>query len=88
MTVRGDHPRSRRGGCRLGVALVALQLTATLLRGARAAMDVRAGLWAPAFLAAFAAYTISESHVLMANDVFWTIYVAVAARLALDSKQA
>lgn len=73
---------------RIGVALVALQLTATLLRGARAAMDVRAGLWAPAFLAAFAAYTISESHVLMANDVFWTIYVAVAARLALDSKQA
>lgn len=73
---------------RIGVALVALQLTATLLRGARAAMDVRAGLWAPAFLAAFAVYTVSESHVLMANDVFWTIYVAVAARLALDAKHA
>ncbi len=35
----------------------------------------------PAFLAAFTLYTVSESHALQANDLFWTLYVAVAARL-------
>jgi O-antigen ligase len=73
---------------RIGVALFALQLTATLWRGAGAIMDARAGLWAPAFLAAFALYTMSESHALQANNVFWTIYVAVAGRLALDARRA
>lgn len=73
---------------RIGVVLFALQLIATLRRGAGAIMRTDAGLWAPAFLAAFALYTLSESHVLQANNLFWTIYVAVAARLALDSKHA
>jgi exopolysaccharide production protein ExoQ len=73
---------------RVGVALFALQLAATLWRGSRAVMDVQAGLWAPAFLAAFALYTLSESHALQANNLFWTIYVAVAARLALDARRA
>lgn len=73
---------------RVGVVLFALQLIATLSRGAGAIMRRDAGLWAPAFLAAFALYTLSESHVLQANNLFWTIYVAVAARLALDSKHA
>ena len=72
---------------RVGVALFALQLAATLWRGSRAIMDVRAGLWAPAFLAAFALYTMSESHAMQANNLFWTIYVAVAARLALDARR-
>src|SRR5690606_36023494 len=72
---------------RAGVVLFALQLATTLWRGARAAMDVRAGLWAPAFLAAFALYTLSESHALQANNLFWAIYVAVAARLALDARE-
>ncbi|MEZ6022978.1 MAG: O-antigen ligase family protein [Hyphomonadaceae bacterium] len=72
---------------RIGVALFALQLAATLWRGAGAVARVEAGLWAPAFLAAFALYTLSESHVLQANNLFWTIYVAVAARLALDARQ-
>ncbi|WP_395646145.1 O-antigen ligase family protein [Terricaulis sp.] len=71
---------------RAGVVLFALQLFATLRRGTGAVMRSDAGLWAPAFLAAFALYTLSESHVLQANNLFWTIYVAVAARLALDSK--
>jgi exopolysaccharide production protein ExoQ len=71
---------------RLGVVLFALQLIATLRRGAGAMLDVNAGLWAPAFLAAFAMYTLSESHALQANNLFWTIYVAVAARLALDAR--
>lgn len=71
---------------RIGVALFALQLVATLSRGASAAMRPVAGLWAPAFLAAFALYTLSESHALQANNLFWTIYVAVAARLALDAR--
>lgn len=71
---------------RVGVVLLALQLAATLWRGAGAVMDVYAGLWAPAFLAAFALYTLSESHALQANNLFWTIYVAVAARLALDAR--
>jgi O-antigen ligase len=71
---------------RIGVALFALQLAATLWRGARATMRPDAGLWAPAFLGAFALYTVSESHALEANNLFWTIYVAVAARLALDAR--
>ena len=72
---------------RVGVVLFALQLIATLRRGAGAIFDASAGLWAPAFLAAFALYTLSESHALQANNVFWTIYVAVAARLALDARE-
>lgn len=72
---------------RVGVVLFALQLTVTLMRGARAVFDPVAGLWAPAFLAAFAMYTLSESHALQANNVFWIIYVAVTARLALDARQ-
>ncbi len=71
---------------RIGVAVFALQLAATLWRGAGAVMRPDAGLWAPAFLAAFALYTLSESHALQANNLFWTIYVAVAARLALDAR--
>jgi O-antigen ligase len=72
---------------RIGVVLFAVQLFATLRRGASAVFDSRAGLWAPAFLAVFVLYTLSESHVLQANNLFWTIYVAVAGRLALDSRE-
>ena len=71
---------------RVGIALFAVQAGATLMRGARAIMLDSAGLWAPAFLATFALYTLSESHVLQANNLFWTIYTAVAARLALDAR--
>lgn len=71
---------------RVGVVLFALQLLATLKRGVGAIGDPRAGFWAPAFLAAFALYTLSESHALQANNLFWAIYVAVAARLALDAR--
>jgi O-antigen ligase len=70
---------------RIGVALFALQLAATTFRGASALVQARAGLWAPAFIAAFALYTLSESHVLQANNIFWLVYVAVAARLGLDA---
>lgn len=72
---------------RLGVVLFALQLLATLGHGVGAAMKPQAGLWAPAFLATFALYTLSESHALQANNIIWIIYVAVAARLALDARQ-
>ncbi|GAM96472.1 exopolysaccharide production protein exoQ [alpha proteobacterium U9-1i] len=72
---------------RVGVVLFALQLFATLRRGAGAIFNADAGLWAPAFLAAFALYTLSESHALQANNLFWTIYVAVAVRLALDARE-
>ena len=72
---------------RLGVALFALQLAVTLARGADVIMQREAGLWAPAFLATFALYTLSESHVLQANNIFWIVYVAVAARLALDARR-
>lgn len=68
-----------------GVALFALQLAATLRRGLIALADPVAGLWAPAFLAAFALYTMSESHVLEANNIFWTLYCAVTAKLARDA---
>jgi exopolysaccharide production protein ExoQ len=73
---------------RVGVALLALQLAATLLRGVRAFGDAQGGLWAPAFLIVFAMYTMSESHALQANNLFWIIYTAVAARLALDAREA
>jgi len=63
-----------------------LQLIAALRRGAGALGNVNAGLWATAFLATFALYTLSESHALQANNLFWTVYVAVAARLALDAR--
>lgn len=72
---------------RAGVVLFALQLCATGLRGLKALLDPQAGLWAPAFLAAFALYTPSESHALQANNLFWIIYVAVTARLALDASK-
>jgi exopolysaccharide production protein ExoQ len=72
---------------RLGVVLFALQLLVTLSRGVGVVMQPRAGLWAPAFLATFALYTLSESHALQANNIFWIIYVAVAGRLALDARQ-
>jgi len=72
---------------RVGVALFALQLLATLARVAGAVMRADAGVWAPAFLAVFTLYTLSESHALEANNLFWTIYVAVAARLALDVRE-
>ncbi|MGD9968306.1 MAG: O-antigen ligase family protein [Hyphomonadaceae bacterium] len=71
---------------RAGVVLFALQLLTTLRRGMGAAMRAEAGLWAPAFLATFALYTLSESHAMQANNIFWVIYVAVAARLALDAR--
>jgi O-antigen ligase len=72
---------------RFGVVLFALQLLATVSRGAGVVLQPQAGLWAPAFLATFALYTLSESHALQANNIFWIIYVAVAARLALDARQ-
>jgi|CXWL01.1.fsa_nt_gi O-antigen ligase len=71
---------------RVGVAVFAVQLVATLRRGVGALMQPGAGQWAPAFLATFALYTLSESHALQANNLFWTIYVAVAARLAMDAR--
>lgn len=72
---------------RVGVVLFALQMLATVKRGAGAIMRTDAGLWAPAFLATFTLYTFSESHALQANNLFWTIYVAVAAKLALDTRK-
>lgn len=72
---------------RLGVVLFALQLFATLSRGVGVVMQPQAGLWAPAFLVTFALYTLSESHALQANNIFWIIYVAVAGRLALDARE-
>ncbi len=72
---------------RAGVVVFALQLLATLSRGVGVMLQRDAGLWAPAFLATFALYTMSESHALQANNIFWIIYVAVAARLALDARQ-
>lgn len=71
----------------VGLALFALQFAATLKHALGALKDPVAGLWAPAFIAAFTLYTMSESHILEANNLFWTLYVAMAARLALDAKE-
>jgi O-antigen ligase len=73
---------------RIGVIAFALQFAATLWRSARAFLDPAAGLAPPALLLAFALYSFSESHMLSANDLFWLIYVAVAARLSLDAGHA
>jgi exopolysaccharide production protein ExoQ len=73
-----------RHGTHRGRALCAAAHNHALTRRVRRDAPV-AGLWAPAFLAAFALYTLSESHALQANNLFWIIYVAVAARLALDA---
>lgn len=67
-----------------GVALFVLQFLATLRRALAALADPIAGLWAPAFIAVFTLYTMSESHILEANNLFWTLYVAMTARLARD----
>lgn len=71
----------------IGILIFALHYLATIARALRALADPIAGLWAPAFLAAFSLYTISESHILEANNLFWTLYVCMAARLALDAHQ-
>lgn len=71
---------------RAGIAIFALQTCTTLMRGVTAMCRADAGLWAPALLAVFALYTLSESHALQANNLFWIIYVTVAARLALDAR--
>ncbi|MET0183266.1 MAG: O-antigen ligase family protein [Caulobacterales bacterium] len=71
----------------IGVALFVVQLIATTLRALGALARSPAGIWAPAFLAAFALYTMSESHILEANNLFWTLYVCAAARLALDARE-
>ena len=73
---------------RFGVVLFALQLAVSMSRGFGVVLQPAAGLWAPAFMGVFALYTLSESHVLQANNLFWVLYVAVAARLALDAKAA
>ncbi|ANP46905.1 O-antigen ligase family protein [Candidatus Viadribacter manganicus] len=72
---------------RIGVIVFAVQLLATLTRGVGIMLQPNAGLWAPAFLVTFALYTLSESHALQANNIFWLIYVCVAARLALDARR-
>src|SRR5262249_10776857 len=72
---------------RLGLAAFVLHFLATLKRAGGAMLKPDAGLWAPAFLVAFAFYSMSESHILQANDLFWILYVAVAARLALDARK-
>jgi len=69
-----------------GVALFIVQYLATARRALSALADPIAGLWAPAFLAVFTLYTLSESHILEANNLFWTLYVTMTARLALDAK--
>jgi len=72
---------------RIGVALFVLQFVAACARAAGVLRDPRAGLWTPAFLIVFGFYSMSESHILQANDLFWLIYVAAAARLALDARE-
>lgn len=70
----------------LGVGLFIVQYLANARRAMGALADPVAGLWAPAFLAVFTLYTLSESHILEANNLFWTLYVTMTARLALDAR--
>lgn len=71
----------------IGVGLFIVQYLAAARRALGALADPVAGLWAPAFLAVFTLYTLSESHILEANNLFWTLYVTMTARLALDAKE-
>ena len=68
----------------LRVGIFAPQLVCTLICAQGVVLDSPAPLWAPAFRATFALYMPSETHVLTANDLFWIMYVVVAAELALD----
>jgi hypothetical protein len=47
-----------------------------------------ATLLAPSISVMTSFHTLSETHVLTANDLFWVIYVAVAAKLGLDGRAA
>jgi exopolysaccharide production protein ExoQ len=93
-TVQWDVPSAHNGWLELalgvgqvGIALFALHYAVTAFRAVRALGSAPRGLWPAAFCAAFALYTMSESHILEANNIFWALYVIVATRLALDAAQ-
>ncbi|MGE0829689.1 MAG: O-antigen ligase family protein [Hyphomonadaceae bacterium] len=69
---------------RAGAALMALQAGATFLRAARGLGDARQAAWPLAYFAAFFFIAMSESILLMADNLLWVIYTALAVRLALE----
>jgi O-antigen ligase len=71
----------------LGVALFALNFAATLARALPALSQAGPKRFAPAMLAAFFVFTLSESVILTSGALAWALYMAVSARLALDRRQ-
>jgi O-antigen ligase len=72
---------------RLGLILVLIQLTVMIVRAARFGLDPIAGVYPPVLLAMTLVYSFSESY-LLAQNVFWLLYVIVAAKLAVAARPA
>lgn len=68
----------------VGVAAFALVFSLAILRSVLAFAHPEAGLFAPAFLTLFAIQSFGEGAVLEDNNMMWTIFMIVAAKLALD----
>jgi O-antigen ligase len=72
---------------RLGLVLVLAQLAVTALRAVRFGLDPVAGVYPPVLLAMTLVYSFSESY-LLAQNIFWLLYVIVAAKLAIAARPA
>lgn len=72
---------------RLGLILFLVQLTVTALRAARFGLDPIAGVYPPVLLAMTLVYSFSESY-LLAQNIFWLLYVIAAAKLAVAARPA
>jgi len=72
---------------RLGLVLVLAQLAVTGLRAVRFGLDPVAGVYPPVLLAMTLVYSFSESY-LLAQNIFWLLYVIVAAKLAIAARPA
>ncbi len=71
----------------VGLAVLMIQLAVMFWRVLRFGLDPIAGVYPPILLAMTLVYTLSESYLLQAN-IFWLLYVAVAAKLAVAARPA
>lgn len=72
---------------RIGLILFLIQLAVTAARAARFGLDPIAGVYPPVLLAMTLVYSFSESY-LLSQNIFWVLYVIVAAKLAIAARPA
>jgi exopolysaccharide production protein ExoQ len=72
---------------RVGLVLLLAQLSVMAFRAVRFGLDPVAGVFPPVLLAMTLVYTMSESY-LLASNIFWLLYTAVAAKLAIAARPA